>query len=196
MRVRKSSRAVLAVVVASAALAAAVPAQAAPDGPGEWLPLTNPSFNQPYLGTNNYQNVGAGSSAIPGRAVVRGDVDVESAKWAKTGSLSQAVSLNGNGQGAIVQAVPTTPGRRVEVTFRPGTETYSKCDTNLPLRLAVTANGDSEVIFNPGRPDHDQPHWRLATYTFTASDRITHLGFESLVQGPCGAVLTDVTAEQ
>ncbi|MEU2543875.1 DUF642 domain-containing protein [Streptomyces roseolus] len=187
-------RGLIAVAAASAFTAtAAVPAHAAPDH--QYLPLTNPSFNQPQL-ASGYQGVGAGNSTIPGWTVT-GTVDVESAEWAKTGSASQAVSLNGSSMGGISQALPTTPGRTVSVTFRYGTETWTGCDTTKSLRFTVSGAGpDSDRLINAGTPDKANPNWRTATYTFTAQSRISHLRFDSVIDGHCGAVITDVTAEE
>lgn len=201
MRFSRSSRLLLALTITAAAtaVAAAVPAQAAHAAAAQLLPLTNPTFDQPYEGTDpRYLPVGVSinGAPIPGWTVTRGNVDIESAKWAKTGSLSQAMSLNGGEQGAIATTIPTSPHHRIDVTFRLGTETWDGCDMSLPERMAVTANSEDEVIFNAGKPDHVEPHWKMATYSFVAADRITHLAFESLVQGPCGAVLSDMTVEQ
>ncbi|MEU8893554.1 DUF642 domain-containing protein [Streptomyces sp. NPDC048442] len=180
--------------VAISTMTAAAPTNAAP-GP-QYLPLTNPAFNQADLGpTARYVNVAVGNSFITGWTVTTGTVDLESAAWAKTGSPSQAVTLNGSSQGGISQALPTTPGRRTTVTFRFGTETWDGCEINKDLRFTVSGTGaDSEKVLNPGRPDKSNPHWKTGTYTFTAEDRISHLRFDSLVEGHCGAVITDVTA--
>lgn len=185
---------IAATAAASALVAiAAAPAQAAPAH--QYLPLTNPAFNQPQL-ASGYQGVGAGGATIPGWTVT-GTVDVESAAWAKTGSESQAVSLNGSSMGGVSQAIPTTPGRAVTVTFRYGTETWDGCDTTKNLRFSVSGTGpDSERLINAGLPDKANPHWRTATYTFTADSRVSHLHFDSVVEGHCGAVITDVTAEE
>ncbi|MEV4946363.1 DUF642 domain-containing protein [Streptomyces sp. NPDC053755] len=175
-------------------LTAAVPAHAEPAE--RFLPVTNPSFTQPQLGSG-YQNVSTGFNTIPGWTVTSGSVDVESAEWAKTGSPSQAVSLNGTGIGGISQAVPTTPGRVVTVTFRYGTETWSGCEKSRNLRFAVSGAGpDSERLFNAGAPDGVRADWRTATYAFTARSRVSHLRFDSVTEGHCGAVITDVTVEE
>ncbi|MFD7863293.1 DUF642 domain-containing protein [Streptomyces sp. NPDC059783] len=160
------------------------------------IEIENPSFKQPFLPGSQWRDVDAGSTFIKGWDVTKGDANLESAEWAQTGSSSQAVSLNGDGKGEIRQEVRTVPGRIVHLSFRLGTEMYSECDTTLDNTFTFTPTGSKPLLMNAGRPDHKNPQWQDVNVTFLATAKRTDLTFTSLVNGRCGAVITDLEAYQ
>lgn len=79
--------------------------------------LINPSFEQgPPVG-GNFLPLDAGSTAMPGWLVTRGQIDIVTTAWQQVDGL-RSLDLNGSpGSGGIAQTFATTPNRDYSISF-------------------------------------------------------------------------------
>lgn len=175
--------------------------------------ITNGSFTEPNVGdgAESYRFFGKGSTGITGWTVYEDSVDVYGWNFADVHSGAQALTLNGTAPGGVEQSVQTKAGRRYQVTFSARQDTWNGCQTNINYTKAkqqfrvghVDNAGTSYSKYNLGSPsapqDATDSEWTDFTYTFTASERITYVRFESQTGGPgwaCGPMITDITIDE
>jgi choice-of-anchor C domain-containing protein len=148
--------------------------------------LVNGSFeNGPPVG--EYLPLDAGSTAVPGWTVTRGQIDCIGSDW-KAAEGTRSIDLHGSpGHGGIEQTFKTTKGRRYRVTFAlsgsPDCEMPSK-------RIAVSAAGQSSVFsFDSTGKARDNMGWVTKEWKFNAVADQTTLEFYTMekkdpVKGP------------
>lgn len=195
--------------LAAVGLTAATLFGATPASADTGIPVTNPSFIQPYTEPTNlssYTHVPLGSNAIPGWRVTNGNVDVFGRAAAKTGnspvveSGSQAVDLNGTQTGGIEQTLRTDPYSLVTVTFAAKINDHPFCAAwesgNNQSMIVQFAGGTTArpyslgTVATPGR----YASWQLLQVVLPATGRHSRLQFLSTNTGHCGPLITDVRA--
>lgn len=118
-----------------------------------WSPVANPSFRSPHVDADSHTRYGG--DQIPGWTVTRGNVDVIGRDAARTGTMSNALDLNGNAPGAVEQNIPVTANQRVTVTFRAGRNVYRDCGQNNMQAFSVGLAGQQNSFrtFQVGKAD-------------------------------------------
>lgn len=186
-------RGLLVAVSCLSLLAVAAPAQAQTR-----VHVTNPSFDLPGVEQNgtdsNYTRIGVGGN-LYGWSVTHGDVDVYGRDFAKAPGRSQALALNGSTAGTIIQALQTTPGTTLAISWRDSPDTYSACGTSTDMSYTLS-DGNEQELRRPGAPVTSGA-WEDRTAYFTADGNVTTIEFSSKNDGgACGALITDVAVHE
>ncbi|MFF4368195.1 DUF642 domain-containing protein [Streptomyces sp. NPDC001594] len=153
------------------------------------IPVTNPSFIQPYVdpaSDRDFVRVGVGSNAIPGWRVVLGSVDVFGRQVSRTTDGSQAIDLGGSERGGIEQTIATEKDATENVTFKVKINDHPDCvagartvEQNFHVQFAADPAGAVSfrlgTVEAPGR----NATWNLRRATLYGTDRFSRLQFIS-----------------
>jgi hypothetical protein len=141
-------------------------------GLGQELHVVNPRFLGPHV-TGEWLRVTSNPS-LDGWAVTRGNIDIFSSAFARTGNLSQAVNFNGDQAGEIQQELLTTPGCLVTVKMRAGHNNGGDFDKDTKFWIQVNGEASTRVTYNLGAlktlvdDPYKENYWHEVTYEFTA----------------------------
>ena len=169
-----------------------------------------PTTYDPPPFTGGWKNLYAGSTMIPGWTVATGNIDWKHTYWTpQDGEYS--IDLSGGAAGGIRQAfaAPLRPGMMYQLTFwmsgnpvkfrapKPLTVRFGVTDAFLNAREA-TYSYDTRfydpVTAPEGRGNSvTDMKWELVTWTFTAREAYTTMGFFSLVSNSYGPALDTVS---
>lgn len=116
-----------------------------------WTPVANPSFRSPQVDPGSHTRYSG--DQIPGWTVTRGNVDIIGRAGARTGSLSNALDLNGSERGAVGQRIPVTANQQMTITFRAGRNVYRECSRHGSRSFSVGIAGREHTFrtFQVGR---------------------------------------------
>jgi choice-of-anchor C domain-containing protein len=163
-----------------------------PDGPKGPNLLVNGNFEEGPNPENGqgFVNLQAGSNAIKGWVVSRGDIDYKGSFW-QPAEGQRSLDLNGWTKGGIAQTFKTTKGKKYRVTFSMAGNPHP--EEPRVKRMVVSAAGTSaEFSFDTlGRTFRDMG-WVTKTWDFVAVADQTTLEFYSLTGQACGPALDDV----
>ncbi|MFO0698123.1 MAG: choice-of-anchor C family protein [Nitrospira sp.] len=155
--------------------------------------ITNGGFEQ---GTNpgpSFITLPAGSTAMTNWVVTSGTVDYIGPYWTAA-SGQRSVDLNGNDPGAISQVFKTHPGTTYAVRFAMAGNPDGPPTTK---RLHVSAGEDTaELTFNTEGRSRQEMGYEKRTVLFTATSSQTTLAFTTLIPGPYGPAIDDVTVNE
>lgn len=139
--------------------------------------LTNPSFEAGPPVPNDYLPLDAGSTAMPGWIVTRGQIDIVTTGWQQTDGL-RSLDLNGSpGTGGVAQTFATTPDRDYTISFFVAGNAGSAPAIKL---LWVTVAGQTAgVQFDNTSTSYANMNWIQYLYGFRATGTSATLEFYS-----------------
>ncbi|MET8542158.1 choice-of-anchor C family protein [Kitasatospora sp. NPDC004799] len=192
MSIPRTRTAVVA-LLAAAATALAVPAQAA-GGHRAAGRFDDGGFENPKAPANAFATLSAGQALGPWR-VTAGSVDLTGAGFWQTAEGDQSVDLNGNAAGSIAQTFTTVPGTTYSVTYALAGNPAGPT----PVRTGVARiDGQDFQSFSfdvTGRTRAAMGYVGRQ-FTFVAQNASTTLGFTSTVAGAYGPVIDDVQVKE
>lgn len=139
--------------------------------------LVNPGFESGPTVIGTFLSLNAGSTAMPGWIVTRGQIDIVTSGWQQIEGL-RSLDLNGSpGAGGVAQTFATTPSRDYTVSFylagNPGATPAIKT-----LKIAVVGQNPS-IQFDNTNTSFANMHWTKYIYGFRAINTSTTLEFYS-----------------
>ena len=147
--------------------------------------ITNGSFESAPSGVYNYQNLSAGSTALPGWTI-GGGIKVMNSTYKTAAQGTKSVDLNSSyGAGSISQMVPTVVG--VGYTVRFAIANSPNCATT--WRYGTLTYGPSTASLS-----NASGTWQYRSYVFNATSTSSLIKLESTSTGVgCGLAIDDVT---
>lgn len=139
--------------------------------------LTNPGFEEGPANVDPFLPLNAGSTAMPGWIVTRGQIDIVGNAWQQLNG-SRSLDLNGSpGSGGVAQTIPTTIDRDYLISFFVAGNGGSAPAIKL---LWVTAGGQTAgVQFDNTGTSYTDMHWTQYIYGFRAVATSTTIEFYS-----------------
>lgn len=149
--------------------------------------VTNGSFESAPAGVYNFQNLSAGSTALPGWTI-GGGIKVMHNTYKTPASGTKSVDLNSSyGAGSISQTVPTVVGAGYTVRF--AISNSPNCATT--WRYATLTYGPSTVSLS-----NASGAWQYRSYVFNATSTSSLIKFESTSTGVgCGLAIDNITVD-
>ncbi len=155
--------------------------------------IVDGDFETPMItATVGYQTVGAGSVIGGGFTVTSGNVDVTVRSFRGGFPVhggNQSLDLNGDGPGAITQAIPTTPGHQYQLTFFVSSNTGDPGHYSGPRMFNVLISGATLASYSVPA---SQTSFTMETQTFVATTTSTSVQFASTIPDNAGPVLDDI----
>lgn len=156
--------------------------------------ITNGSFEAgTYVRPANWNTFFAGSTSVTGWTIDSGSIDATFSNYWQASDGEVSIDLNGDGPGAISQAISTTVGAEYTVTF--DLSANPDCGT-APKSLTVMATGGTvqPETFDVGATGSSRidMKWSQREYTFVATAATTTLTFASTTGNSCGPALDDI----
>lgn len=151
--------------------------------------LLNPSFEQGPPIDANFLALDAGSMAMPGWIVTRGQIDIVTTAWQQVSGL-RSLDLNGSpGSGGVAQTFATTPNRDYSMAF------YVAGNANAAPAIKtiwVTIVGQTAgVQFDNTGTSYSNMKWTKYLYGFRATGTSATLEFYSGNPSSFGGVALD-----
>jgi len=147
--------------------------------------ITNGGFEQPTPLPHNWgEEFSAGSSGIPGWAVVSGSVDIQGASWFDPYQGAQSLDLDGSHPGSIEQSFATTVGTTYQLSFAYANNPDSRGTFNGPQTADVTVadSGGTTLLSSTVTHTGSTPkamNYEIFTGTFVADTTTATLKFTS-----------------
>lgn len=139
--------------------------------------LVNPSFENGPAIPGAFLPLDAGSTAMPGWIVTRGQIDIVTSAWQQIDGL-RSLDLNGSpGSGGVAQTFATTPNRDYTISFYVAGNGGAAPAIKI-LKIAVVGQNPSVQFDNTGTSFSDM-RWTKYIYAFRAISTATTLEFYS-----------------
>ncbi len=139
--------------------------------------LTNPGFEQGPAFGGNFLALNAGSTAMPGWIVTRGQIDIVSTGWQQIDG-ARSLDLNGSpGSGGVAQSFGTTINRDYTVSFFVAGNSGAPPAIKI-LTIAVAGQTASVQFDNTGTSNTNMG-WKQFIYGFRAASTATTIEFYS-----------------
>jgi len=139
--------------------------------------LVNPSFESGPAVAGTFLPLNAGSTAMPGWTVTRGQIDIVTTGWQQVDGL-RSLDLNGSpGSGGVAQSFATTPDRDYLIAFYVAGNAGAAPAIKI-LKIAVVGQNPSVQFDNSGTSNSNM-HWTKYIYGFRAVNSTTTLEFYS-----------------
>ena len=171
-------------LAATAAALAAVPAGA--------VTIVNGSFEDASVNPGSFVTLNNGNTSITGWKVRGASIDYIGSYWQAQDGV-RSIDLNGNGQGAITQALTgLTIGQAYQVVFW----LAGNPDGGPATKIAVASDGGAFTgvySFDTTGNTRQNMGWERQTFRFVADSTTADLSFSSAQPGFYGAALDNVS---